>query len=65
MARRIVTAVDRDLSAAGHRVRVGCSIGVAMSAPGIEAKDLLRQADLAMYETKRLRRNGCHLFVPA
>jgi diguanylate cyclase (GGDEF)-like protein/PAS domain S-box-containing protein len=64
-AHRIVTAIDRDLPVAGHRVRVGCSIGVAMSTPGVDAKDLLRQADLAMYETKRLRRNGCHLFVPA
>ncbi|GAA3252115.1 diguanylate cyclase domain-containing protein [Dactylosporangium siamense] len=65
VARRIVTAIDRDLSVAGHRVRVGCSIGVAMSTPGVDAKDLLRQADLAMYETKRLRRNGCQLFVAA
>ncbi len=65
VAHRIVAAVDRDLSAGGHRVRVGCSIGVAMSTPGVDAKDLLRQADLAMYETKRLRRNGCHLFVAA
>jgi diguanylate cyclase (GGDEF)-like protein/PAS domain S-box-containing protein len=64
-ARRIVTAIDRDLTAAGHRVRVGCSIGVAMSSPGIDAKGLLRQADLAMYETKRLHRNGCRLFAGA
>lgn len=49
----------------GHRVRVGRSIGVAMSVPGVDAEELLRQADLAMYETKRLRRNGCHLFVAA
>jgi diguanylate cyclase (GGDEF)-like protein/PAS domain S-box-containing protein len=65
VAERMVNAIDRDLSVAGHRVRVGCSVGVAMSTPGIDAKDLLRQADLAMYETKRIRRNGCHLFVAA
>jgi PleD family two-component response regulator len=36
-----------------------------MSTPGVDAKDLLRQADLAMYGTKRLGRNGCQLFVAA
>jgi diguanylate cyclase (GGDEF)-like protein/PAS domain S-box-containing protein len=64
-ARRIITAIDRDLLVAGHHVRIGCSIGVAVSTAGIDAKGLLRQADLAMYETKRRHRNGCHLFTPS
>ncbi len=36
----------------GQEVRVAASIGVAFAEPGIDAGDLLRNADLAMYRAK-------------
>jgi diguanylate cyclase (GGDEF)-like protein len=41
----------------GHEVRVGASIGVALSTDGVAApEDLLRHADAAMYDAKTQRR---------
>lgn len=44
--RRRITLGDLDVS-------VGASIGVAFAAPGIDATEMIRRADLAMYEAKR------------
>jgi diguanylate cyclase (GGDEF)-like protein/PAS domain S-box-containing protein len=58
VAERIIGAIDRDLLVDGHRVRVGCSIGIAVATPGsADARGLLRRADEAMYRAKRQGRN--------
>lgn len=44
--RRRITLGDLDVS-------VGASIGVAFAAPGVDATEMIRRADLAMYEAKR------------
>ncbi|WP_433208564.1 diguanylate cyclase domain-containing protein [Dactylosporangium sp. CS-047395] len=57
VAARLVAAIERDMHVAGHTVRVGCSVGVAVSGPEpIQARALLRSADLAMYAEKRARK---------
>ncbi|MFI1659358.1 putative bifunctional diguanylate cyclase/phosphodiesterase [Streptomyces sp. NPDC020472] len=48
----------------GNEVRVAASIGVAFAEPGIEAGDLLRNADLAMYRAKAAGKDRVELYVP-
>jgi EAL domain-containing protein (putative c-di-GMP-specific phosphodiesterase class I) len=45
-------------------VLIGVSIGAATSTPGITAKSLLAEADLAMYEAKRAGRGTFRFFEP-
>lgn len=49
----------------GHKIQVGASIGVAISGRGNRRREeLMRQADLALYEVKNNGRNGIRLFTP-
>lgn len=57
-ARRILLALRAPIIAAGHRHRVGASLGVAVAGPGADALHLLRAADRALYTAKR-RGKGC------
>lgn len=48
-----------------HKIQIGASIGVSISAPGNrQTEDLMRQADLALYEVKNSGRDGIRLFTP-
>jgi diguanylate cyclase (GGDEF)-like protein/PAS domain S-box-containing protein len=56
VARRIVTALSEPLDAAGHLIRARASIGIAVTGPNdadVDADELLRRADGAMYHVKR------------
>ncbi|MCH0537990.1 EAL domain-containing protein [Streptomyces sp. MUM 203J] len=48
----------------GSEARVAASIGVAFAEPGINAGDLLRNADLAMYRAKAAGKNRVELYAP-
>ncbi|MYV65618.1 EAL domain-containing protein, partial [Streptomyces sp. SID2131] len=48
----------------GQEVRVAASIGVAFAEPGIDAGDLLRNADLAMYRAKAAGKDRVELYAP-
>ncbi|UWZ59733.1 EAL domain-containing protein [Dactylosporangium aurantiacum] len=48
----ITTALRRPLHCAGHDLVVEASIGLAPARPGDTAAELLRRADVAMYEAK-------------
>ena len=49
----------------GQELQIGCSIGVALSGPRLQAEDALyKAADLALYEVKRGGRNGFHIYTP-
>jgi diguanylate cyclase (GGDEF)-like protein/PAS domain S-box-containing protein len=50
---RLTAAMVHPFSLSGNQVRVTASIGVATAAGGETADDLLRNADVAMYEAKR------------
>jgi diguanylate cyclase (GGDEF)-like protein/PAS domain S-box-containing protein len=50
---RLSAAMVHAFSLSGNQVRVTASIGVATAAGGEGADDLLRNADVAMYEAKR------------
>jgi diguanylate cyclase (GGDEF)-like protein/PAS domain S-box-containing protein len=65
VARRIISEIDREVAVGGQVVHVGCSIGIAMATPGVEAKDLMSHADGAMYVSKRRGRNGFEVAAQA
>ena len=50
---RVVAAVAEPLEIAGSAVRLGVSVGIALSRPGDEVDDVIARADAAMYEAKR------------
>ena len=65
LALRIIEAITRPFDLNGHEANVGISIGIAL-APlhGIESEELLRSADLALYDAKANGRNDFRLFRP-
>jgi diguanylate cyclase (GGDEF)-like protein len=59
-ADRMSGALERPFDLCGIRVRVAASTGIALTSSGREAPpELLRRADVAMYEAKRDRRRHC------
>jgi len=61
LAERLLAAVAEPLVLDGRELRLGASIGIAT---GAGAEDLLRNADLAMYEAKRRGGDGFAFFAP-
>jgi diguanylate cyclase (GGDEF)-like protein/PAS domain S-box-containing protein len=64
LAVRILAALHAPFSLAGHDVVVGASIGIAHDGPGIEADQLLRNADLAMYTAKTHGKSRYEVYAP-
>jgi diguanylate cyclase (GGDEF)-like protein/PAS domain S-box-containing protein len=61
---RLLKAVAEPMSVAGHELRVTCSIGVSrFPDDGVDASDLLKNADAAMYLAKRNGRNNVQNFT--
>jgi diguanylate cyclase (GGDEF)-like protein/PAS domain S-box-containing protein len=61
LATRLLTAVSEPLVLDGRELRLSASIGIAT---GEAAEDLLRNADLAMYDAKRRGGDGFAFFAP-
>ncbi len=62
VARRIVREISRPYLLQEQQVVIGASIGIAMVPPeGGDAHQLIKHADLALYDAKRAGR-GCHRF---
>jgi len=53
LARRIVIAVSQPLDDVVPGLRISCTVGVAVGAPGTGTADLLAQADRQLLESKR------------
>jgi diguanylate cyclase (GGDEF)-like protein len=59
VAERILRALDQPLLVAGRQLQINASIGIALSTPGtVDPSELIRHADIAMYQAKRNGR-GC------
>ncbi|MET7244246.1 EAL domain-containing protein [Methylobacterium sp. EM32] len=66
LAERIVQLLRRPFEVQGHEVGIGTSIGLAMTdEPGLTTAELLRRADVALYQAKSSGRNGWRFFDPA
>ena len=62
LAHRLITALAAPVRLAGRDFRVGGSMGLAISDPGnTNADELLRKADLAMYQAKQEQGALCRL----
>lgn len=64
-AKRIIESVARPIEIEGHSIHIGASIGIA-KAPhdGNNAPDLLRHADLALFQAKSEGQNTIRNFEP-
>ncbi len=66
LAIRIIDAISEPFDLNGHEANVGTSIGIAMAPEhGVEPEDLLKRADLALYNVKSSGRNDFRLFESA
>ncbi len=62
VATRIQESLNEVFKIDDHRLFITASIGISLSTPDISAEDLLRNADIAMYEAKRAGRGRCATF---
>lgn len=66
VAERVLERIRPPFDIAGTRIRATVSIGVALGRAGVETpRDLLRNADLAMYRAKQLGRDRFEVFDEA
>ncbi len=66
LANRIIGLIAEPFSIGGNEVTIGTSIGIALAPEhGINADDLLKMADLALYQTKSRGRNDLTVFDPS
>ncbi|MDD2933235.1 MAG: EAL domain-containing protein [Methylotenera sp.] len=62
---KILTALNIPYQLAGKMHQIGCSIGVALFSDHIQSlEDLLKHADIAMYQAKKHGRNALRFFDP-
>ncbi|ONI74869.1 hypothetical protein ALI144C_39465 [Actinosynnema sp. ALI-1.44] len=64
VAERILRTLGEPMPVAGRHLRVSASIGIALSTPGMpDPADLMRRADVAMYQAKRNGRGRLEVFT--
>ena len=64
LAQRILDRLGAERAVDGHALTVGVSVGLAVADAGTSADDLLRNADMAMYDAKSRRRPVPALYRP-
>jgi GGDEF domain-containing protein len=64
IAGRIIHAMSEPFDLAGRQVFIGASVGISLSPGGRLPAELVREADLAMYQAKRLGRGRFEIFDP-
>ncbi len=58
LCERLITTIEQPFCYGNHRIYISASIGLSLApADGTNAEDLLRNADLALYEAKNAGRN--------
>ena len=65
VAESLLESLRDPLSLAGYEVTVLASIGVAVAQPEMTTSNLLRDADIAMYEAKKSGKGQIRIFDPA
>lgn len=64
IAERLCARLVQPMRLTEATVRVGASIGVALTAAGVTASELSRRADIAMYAAKARGKNRVEMFTP-
>lgn len=63
LAGRIVAAIAEPFDVSGHEALIGASVGIALAEePDLAPEDLMRRADVALYEAKAEGRGRYHVF---
>ncbi len=62
VADRILHSLDDAFEVDGNELFVTASIGISLSSPGLGSADLMRNADIAMYDAKRRGRSRSAVF---
>ena len=62
LAARIVDLVGRTYVLNAHTINIGVSVGVALNQANLQPRDLIRNADVALYEAKRAGRGRYEMF---
>ena len=66
LGRQIVEAIVAPFEIEGHQLDISASVGIVLCPEqGANPADLLKRADLALYEVKAAGRDGCRLYQPA
>ena len=68
LSARIIESLSRPYSIRGHTISISASIGIAVADntdPEANEDDLLKQADLALYQAKASGRSAHCVFIPA
>lgn len=62
---RLLINISTPLEISGREVQITASIGISISSADInEPMELVKQADLAMYQAKKLGRNNAQWYIP-
>ncbi|WP_433824603.1 diguanylate cyclase domain-containing protein [Actinoplanes sp. CA-015351] len=56
-AERVIAVVQQPIDIDGEPALVSASVGIAVNRPGVDAEDILREADAAMYAAKAAGKN--------
>jgi diguanylate cyclase (GGDEF)-like protein len=62
---RLLGALAAPISVASREVQVRASVGIAIAAPGAQPADLVRDADVAMYQAKAEGGSSYRIFDPS
>ena len=62
VADRVLSALSRAFQVDDHQLFVTASVGISLGVAEMSAADVLRNADIAMYEAKRSGRGRCAVF---
>jgi diguanylate cyclase (GGDEF)-like protein/PAS domain S-box-containing protein len=62
LAERVAAAIEAPFALDGREVFTTVSIGIALSQPGVQPEDMMRDADAAMYRAKDNGKARCELF---
>ena len=64
LAGRIVSRLSQPLEIDGHRVQPSCSVGLVVVDTVVASEELLRRADVALYQAKALGRDCAAIYRP-
>jgi diguanylate cyclase (GGDEF)-like protein len=64
LAEKVLTAIGGQVEVAGNKLQLSGTCGVAWYEKGMQTRELLRRADLALYEGKKRERNTIHFYHP-